>query len=437
MTTRYAFDYEGAEGAPFTLARARAVTVHDALQNVETDADEILQHALDRPHGTERLAEALRGRRRVLLLVDDNTRGTRLDLVLPHVARALADARIDDERVTVLTAQGTHRRMSDAELAQKLGAYATRWRVAQHDWLASDQHVHLGETRGGMPIVVNKLLPASDFVLGIGHVGVHAIMGYSGGAKIVHPGASGGETEAWTHWEANWHATEDLMGDPENRIRREIEEGARIAGLDAVLNVVQDSRRRIQHAAYGDHVQAHRDCARVARMLHETEVGDPADIVITDSKPADRDYWQSAKGLYTASVAVKEGGSIVLASPNPEGVADNHPSLLDLCALPLDEIRARVAAGRVPDVIAAAIAAYTARIRDRARVHLFSTGIPPADARRLGFTPHADLQDAVDAALAEQGRDASVALLRGAGNLLPLVRGRNDRLRAQARREAA
>lgn len=432
---RARFDYAGPEGAPFDVPDAHEATLHEAAATAPTDADGILEQALLHPAGVDRLVDAVAGRRRVLLLVDDNTRGTPVPLILPHVARAFEAAGLDDDRVTVLTAQGTHRRMTPPELDEKLGPFARRWRVAQHGWLDEGQLVHRGETRGGMPVVVNRLLSESDLILGIGHVGVHAIMGYSGGAKIVHPGVSGGPTEAWTHWEANWHATEELMGDPENRIRREIEEGARIAGLDAVLNVVQDARGRVQHASYGDLVKAHRACARVAAPLHETDVGDPVDVVVTDSKPADRDYWQSAKGLYTASVAIKEGGSIVLASPNPEGVADNHPSLLDLATLPLDEIRACVARQEVPDVIAAAIAAYTARIRERARIHLFSSGIAPADARRLGFTPHASLQAAIDAALAEQGRRVRVAILRGAGNLLPLVRGRNDRLRRAAPRE--
>lgn len=433
---RLHFDYEGPEGAPFELPDGIDATVHEAAETHETGPAVLLHEALDEPHGGERLGDALPREGRILLLVDDNTRATRLDLILPHVDRALRSAGIGDERVTILTAQGTHRRMTDAELDAKLGPYARRWRIAQHDWRAKDEHVHLGETRGGMPIVVHRLVQEAGFVLGIGHVGIHAIMGYSGGAKIVHPGVSGGATEAWTHWEANWWPTEALLGDAENPIRREIEEGARRAGLDAILNVVQDAKGRIQRAAYGDLVRAHRACASVARGLHETRLDRPADVVITDSKPADRDYWQSAKGLYTAAVAVKEGGSIVLASPNPEGVAENHPSLLDLAPLPLDEIRARVARQEVADVIAAAIAAYTARIRERARIHLVSTGIRAEDARRLGFTPHATLQDAVDAALAET-RAERVAVLRGAGNLLPLVPGRNDHLQTLPRAHEA
>lgn len=437
MTTmRARFDYGGPEGATFHVPEAYETSIHEASASPPEDPDVLLRAAFDHPLGADALSDAVRGKRRILLLVDDHTRGTRLDLVLPHVARAMDEARVDDDRVTVLTAQGTHRRMSEDEIDRKLGPFARRWRVRQHDWLATDEHAKLGETRGGMPIVVNRLLAKADFALGLGHVGVHAIMGYSGGAKIVHPGVSGRETEAWTHWEANWRTTEELMGDPENRIRREIEDGARVAGLGAVVNVVQDHEGRLHHAAYGDHVKAHRACAKVAAPLHETRVGEPADVVITDAKPADRDYWQSAKGLYTASVAVKEGGSIVLTSPNPEGVADNHPALFGLAGLALEEIRRRVERGEVEDVIAAAIAAYTARIRERARIHLFSTGIAPDASRRLGFTPHASLQDAVDAALAEQGPGARVAILRGAGNLLPLVRGRNDHLLPPARRSA-
>lgn len=424
---RHRFGYDGPEGRPFDVPPGHDATLHRAaLPTTIPNEDGLLREALASPIRAPPLDEAIAGARRVLLLVDDGTRGTPVHRILPHLEDALRG-----KDVTLLTAQGTHRRMSPAELDAKLGPCARRWRIAQHDWRDEEAHVRLGETRGGMPIVVNRLVAEADLVLGIGQVGVHAIMGYSGGAKIVHPGVSGAATEAWTHWEANWRPTEALMGVLENPIRLEIEEGARKAGLAAVLNVVLDARGRVHHAVHGHPVHAQRAAAHAARRLHETRVGEPVDVVVTDSRPADRDYWQSAKGLYCATLAVKEGGSIVMASPNPEGVADNHPELLDLAGLPLDEIRARVARGEVGDVIAAAVAAYTARIRERSDVHLVSSGIAPALARRLGFTPHADVQSALGIALAKAGPGARVAILDGAGSLLPRVRGRNDHLDAR------
>lgn len=431
MRLRFA-TYDGAEGEPFEVPDDAAVLKPCA--GPPQDEPALLRDAVE-----GRLAPLAEGKRRVLVLVDDNTRRTRVHEILPHVARELAQAGVRDEQVTILTAQGTHRRMSREELEQKIGpGFLRRWRVEQHQYRERDRLVRFGETSEGMPVVVNGLMAESDLRIGIGHVGVHALMGYSGGAKIVLPGVCGEETETWTHWTANWYPQEDLLGVMDGPIRKHIEEGARMARLDAVVNVAMDHDGRVQRAACGDLVEAQRACAETARDLHAARLAEPADVVVTDSYPADRDYWQSAKGLYCGTLAVKEGGVIVMASPNPEGVADNHSECKSLCGLPLEEIRRRVAAGEVEDVIGAAVAAYTARIRERSDVYLVSRGIRPEEAREMGFTPFPTIQKALDAAREKVGAHASVAVLQGAGGLLPVVGGRNERvLPPDARRRLA
>lgn len=420
---RVRFDtYDGPEGSPFDVPDGTPVLA--ARARPPRDEEALLREAVQ-----GRLVPALEGARRVLLLVDDHTRQTRVHEILPHVARELEAAGVRDDQVTLLTAQGTHRRMTREELEAKIGpVFLRRWRVEQHQYRERDKLVRLRDGAEGIPVVVNRLMTQSDARIGIGHVGVHAIMGYSGGAKIVLPGACGEETEAWTHWTASWFAQEKLLGVMDSPIRRHIEEGARIAGLDAVVNVAMDHNGQVQRAAAGHFVEAQRACAAAARDMHAARLPEPADIVVTDSFPADLDYWQSSKGLYCATLAVREGGVIVLATPSPEGVADNHPTCRDLCGVPLDEIRRRVAASEVEDVIGAAVAAYTARIRERSDVFLVSSGISAADARAMGFTPFPSVQKALDAAHAKLARPATVAILRGAGGLLPVVGGRNERV---------
>ncbi len=414
--------YPGVEGEPFDAPEGAAILAPRA--GPPNDEPALLRDAIE-----GRLAPLAEGKRRVLLLVDDATRRTRVHEILPHVERELAQAGVRDEQVTILTAQGTHRPMTREELEAKIGpAFLRRWRVEQHRHRDREALVRLGETEDGMPVVVNRLLPESDLRVGVGHVGVHAIMGFSGGAKIVLPGVCGEESETWTHWTASWFAQEDLLGVMDGPIRAHVEEGARLAGLDAVVNVAMDHAGQVQRAACGDFVEAQRACAATARDWHAARLDEPADIVISDSFPADRDYWQSVKGLCCATIAVEEGGVIVLVTPSPEGVADNHPGCRDLCGLPLEEIRRRVAAGEVEDVIGAAVAAFTARIRERSDVHLVSSGIRPEDARAMGFTPFASIQDALDAAREKMGAHASVAVLQGAGGLLPVVGGRNERV---------
>jgi nickel-dependent lactate racemase len=429
---RLRFAYDGPEGQPFEVPDAR-LAILAPREGSDRDDDALYRNAFEQPVEGPRLREAARGAGRVLVLVDDATRSTPAARILPWLARELEQAGVRDEQVTVLTAQGTHRRMSEEELHRKLGPFRARWRVAQHDCKASAELHAFGTTREGLPVVANKLLAEADLAVGVGHVVSHGIMGFSGGAKIVLPGIAGEASEAWTHWRASFLPEEELLGVPANPIRRAIEDGARLAGLDAVLNIATDARGRVQRACYGDFVAAQRACAEAAAEHERADLDGPADVVVVEAAPADRDVWQSVKGLYAGTVAVAEGGTLILAAPNPEGVADNHPTFAALAGKSLDEIRARVERGQEQDVIGAAIAAFVARIRARSRVALVSSGVRADDARRMGMEPFASVQDALDDALREAGRDASVAVLRRGGTLLPVVGGRNDHLAAGAR----
>jgi nickel-dependent lactate racemase len=427
--------YPGPEGEAFdvpdtvTRLRAASLTAPEGTGRLPPpSASTIYEEALAHPMGCPPLRDMAAGARSVLLLVDDATRGTPTREMLPFVARELAQGGVLDDRIQILTAQGTHRAMTHEELDGKIGSELLgRWPVHQQDWREPGAHREVGRTSEGMPVWVHRLVEESDLVVGIGHVGVHAIMGFSGGAKILLPGVCGAPTEEWTHWTANWIPQEDLLGVTESPIRLQIEEGAKMGGLTAVFNVVMDAEGAPRYAAFGDFVRAQRACAAVARELHRTEVASPSDIVITDSHPADRDFWQSAKGLYSATIAVKEGGTIIMASPNPEGIAANHPNLREIASLSLDDIRERVERGREKDVIGAAVAAYTARMRERSRIILVSSGVPADEAARLGFDWAGTVAEAIGKARLGAPRGATFLTMEHAGSLLPIVRGRNDR----------
>jgi len=420
---RHRFRYDGPEGEPFTVDEGRVAGVLAAEPGRRRNEAALVAHAMAEPLGTPMLRDMAHGAR-VLLLVDDATRHTRTVPLLDAVAREMSAAGVPDAHVEVLTAQGTHRDLTAAEIERKVGGHRHRWTVHAHHWQDAKALVDLGTAPGGMPILVNRRLPEADVVVGLGHVGVHALMGYSGGAKIAFPGCAGPAADHWTHWTATRYPQERLLGVLPGPVRPHIEAAARKAGLSAVLNVAMDSGGNVQEAAFGDPVAAQRACARAARDYHLAHLDGPADVVVTDSRPADRDYWQSAKGLYCGTIAVREGGIVILATPSPEGVADNHPNLLRLAALTPGEIEERVEAGE-PDVIGAAVAHYTARIRERSAVFLVSSGIPPQDARRLGFEPFPTVQAALDEATRRLGRHSTVAVLDGAGGLLPAVEGRN------------
>jgi lactate racemase len=390
-------------------------------RSFDTDESDVLRLGFERPIGAPPLRDAVQRGDRVLILIDDGTRLTPVARILPHILDELHAAGVADRRIEFLQTPGTHRAMAPDEIKEKLGPFYGRYPVHEHHYLDETSLHDFGHTRDGTRVTANRRLIRADFVLGIGSIVPHRVKGLSGGAKIAFPGVAGREMMERNQWEASMHISETVMGVPENPMRLRMEEAARMVGLHYIVNVVYDINRRIVGCFVGDMVKAHREGSKCSRQVYAVHLPTRADVVLTDSHFADRDFWQSAKGAYAGTMAVKDGGSLALVSPNPEGVAKNHQNLLEIGYKPHAEIVAMVQAGKVDDLIGAAILADISQIVDKTDCIMASPGIRRHEAQRLGFR-HADsAHEALSLALERQGATASVAVLRYGGHILPIV----------------
>jgi nickel-dependent lactate racemase len=438
-TVKIDFPYPGYENiAPVEVPDAQLMGVFGPRAWHETDEAAVLREGFRHPIGAPPLREAVGARDRVLILIDDATRATPTARILPLVLDELHAAGVPDDRIELLQAPGTHRPMSDAELRGKLGGCYGRYRVHEHHYEDRSALDDFGRTRDGTPVTANRRLRDADFVIGVGAILPHRVKGFSGGAKIAFPGVSGPEMMDRNQWEASMHMSVTVMGVAENPMRLRMEEAAALAGLRYIVNVVYDIQRRAVGCVTGDVVAAHRAGCGRAREVYGAHLPTRADIVLIDSHSADRDFWQSAKGAYAGDVAVKTGGSLILVAPNPEGVASNHKNVLEIGYRPHAELVSLVQAGGVEDLVGIAILADVAQIVDRADCIMVSPGVKPEEARRLGFRYAASATEALRLARERQGPNASIAVLRYGGHVLPLVDDEAAELNASAgAREAA
>jgi nickel-dependent lactate racemase len=311
--------------------------------------------------------------------------------------------------------------MNNDELSQKLGEFHGRFAVFQHDWRDQSTLHDYGRTSDGTRVTANRLLAESDFVIGLGSIVPHRIMGFSGGAKIAFPGVSGRDVQERCQWEAAQYRSESIMGVAENPMRLPIEEAARLVGLRYIVNVVSARDKKIAGCFVGDPVAAHRAGCEFSRKINSVTLPRRADIVLIDSHPADRDFWQSAKGVYAGTMAVRDGGTLIIVTPNPEGVADNHSNMLEIGYRSYTEIVRMVDAGEVDDVVGAAVLADVAQVMDRTHCILVSPGVSRKETERLGFRYAATPKEALQMAFARQGNPAKVAVLRHGGRILPII----------------
>jgi lactate racemase len=407
--------------SPAIVPDANLMGVYSPRSVGQTDEEKILSRAISQPIGCEPLSAMVKKNDRVLILIDDYTRGTPVKKVLPHVLSELEKAGVSDKSIKLLTAQGTHRRMTEVEVAEKLGSYVGRFEVHQHHWTDESKLHRFGSLKDGTPVRANRLLAESDFVLGMVSIVPHRVKGFSGGAKIAFPGVAGPEIQSKLQWEGANRMSETIMGEPENPMRQAMEDAAKLAGLRFVVNIVSDAQKHLAGCFAGEPVASHREGSRLSREIFAAPLPGRADIVLADSHPADYDFWQSAKGYYSGTLAVKDGGSLIVVAPNPEGVAKNHPMMLEVGYRPFKELKAMVDSGQIKDVVGASILGDVCQIIDKTDCILVSPGVTPEETKRLGLRYAQTVQDALQMAFEKQGKNATVAVLRQGGHILPVV----------------
>ncbi len=379
-----------------------------------------VRRALEHPIGSSPLRELAQRAQRVALVVDDMTRLTPTDQILPLLLEELSAAGVPDERMVLVIALGTHRPMNEEECKAKYGAETVqRIAIENHDCHDLERLVDLGVTAQGTPVLINRTEYEADCVIGVGSILPHHICGFAGGAKIIQPGVSGTETTAATHL-LSVRQRPNFLGEVENAVRTEMEAVAEQAGLAAILNVVLNGEGEVVRAVFGDQRQAYRAGAEICREIYACSFDRPADIVIAGAFPAEIEFWQSQKALYPADITVQQNGTVILVSPCPEGVAVMHSGMLDFTAWSADEIDAAVRGGQIKDGVAAALAMAWAKVREGRQISLVCDGISAEETAALGYVSCDNVQEALAEALSRHGSEATVHVLPRAAETLPV-----------------
>ena len=375
------------------------------------DVKETVLAALRAPAGSPGLAELVRRHgRKTVILVDDGTRSTPQKVVLPVLLDELNRSGVPDEQITIIVGLGTHRPMSHEERLERFGEEVLRRVKVENLAQGPDDFVDLGVTGLGVPVQVSRKLLESEMSIAVGTIIPHMYAGWSGGAKMVQPGASSPLTTARTHLMAGPQVYQ-ILGQAENPVRREMEAVASLAGLKFILNFILNPAGEVAAAVAGDVVLAHRAGVKLAAPIYSVEVPHRADIVVASAHPADRDLWQGYKPVNNCGMLVRDGGTLILFIAAPEGISPDHPQMLDLGPLTGEEVMQMVQDGRVRDEVAAATHIAYDQTRRRIRIVLVTDGISPQDGARIGLTAVPDYRPALAEALRHYGPQAQIGVV--------------------------
>jgi len=275
--------------------------------------------SLDAPLGVGKIEEIARPWMRVCVLFDDFERQTPVGLVLPELLNRLNRAGIPDGRVIGVCAVGTHRRPSVEALERKIGAEAferLRGRLFVHDPF-SKGNVLVGKTTWGTPVEVSPYVAFSDLVIGIGTCLPHPCAGYSGGHKILMPGACSYRTVFEHHftWMRNRRARLDLIeGNP---FYEEIVEIGKLCGLIFKVDFVLNEKGKVLNIFCGDPLFEQKEAIRYLRSNFSVRVSELADVTIISSYPLEEGV-QATKALLVARLCTRPKGHIIWVCPQTD-----------------------------------------------------------------------------------------------------------------------
>ncbi len=382
-----------------------------------SDPEKEIRAALANPIGTAPLAEIIQPHNTVNIICDDISRPTPIALILPVVIEQLSQIGVRDENIKIVMALGSHRYMTEAEKKQRVGlAMYERFRVVNSEFRRAEDLVHLGAAPDGVEIYASKTAMDSDIRIGIGNIVPHPVAGWSGGGKILFPGVTGEQTVAQFHMQGGL-ADENLFGRAECKIRLGMEQWVDTIGLHFIINTVLTPDAQIYKVLAGHYVKAQRAGVKFAQKALGYQIEKRADICVVSSFPADADFWQSGKGMCSAEHAVKPGGTIILVSPNYEGMGPHaeYPKFFGMDEAP--EILLRLYRGEPfsGDPVALSVGTAMAKMRTRVKLVMVTDGLTKEETEscQVKYYPRSGLQQAVDDALAEHDKPTVYAIPHG------------------------
>jgi len=377
-----------------------------------------IKDSLKNPLGSQTISQISQDKNSAVVICTDISRPTPDNLLIPPVLDELNMGGISDKNIKVIIARGQHRKMTEEEVKEKVGEEVfKRVKISQHD--PDNNLFYLGKSKRGNELWMNKDVAQADIKISTGNIVPHRYAGYGGGAKSILPGISSRETIGHNHLyvETGEAALGKTKGNP---VREEMEEAAKMIGLDFIVNTVMNDKNEIVKVVAGDPAIAHQAGVKACNDIYGVKIPEKADIVIASSHPMDISFYQASKTLEAVGHIIKENSTIIMISPCYEGIGSKD--FLDFLGekTPEDIIK-NIKAHKEKNVVAGVISYLIAKCKEKAKIYLISEGIQDKDILEMGMLTAKSAQSVLNDVLKNYGGEAKILVLPTASITLPLL----------------
>jgi len=289
--------------------------------NYFTPQEKDVLYALKNLIGIPNFETLVHKKKNAVIISDDKSRPTPANLLIPPLLDLLNINGIPDENIKIIVGRGLHPSLTKSELQEKFGLEVlNRIKIYDHNPLKSLKFI--GKTTYGTSILVNSQVAKADLKIGVGCIMPHELAGYTGGSSIIIPGVAGQETINQNHcligtFDAEFGKIEG------NTIREDMEEAARLLGLDLIINVILNTKNQIVKVIAGDPIKAHHFGISLFKQFYSVKIPKKADIVITQSYSRNGTFGKAMKALFAADLALKKEGAIIFLVSCRDGISSS------------------------------------------------------------------------------------------------------------------
>ena len=399
----------------------------DILEPAETpaaiDPEEIVNSALNSPFGGIDVS-SFGNAKSVAIAINDKTRPVPHQYLLPPFLKRLEDAGVSPEAIQLIIAVGLHDPMRDNEFPSILPeAILKRYRVISHNAKDSENLVYLGETSRRTPIWVNKQFISAETRIVIGNIEPHQFVGFSGGVKSAAIGLGGAETIQKNH---------SMLTEPGSKLgeydtnpaRQDVEEIGKKIGVHFAVNAILNQDKQIVYVLAGDALEVMKAGIPLSRQICQLRIPEQYDLLIVSpgGHPKDINLYQAQKGLAHAALAIRPGGTIILAAACPEGIGSKSYEDWMKGMTSFEQVLSRFKQENFQ------IGPHKAFLiaRDAVKNHLvFISEMNPDLAHLLLLPTSENLQQAIDHALAGLNKESRIGVMPHASSTIPYIESRH------------
>ncbi|MEM6886462.1 MAG: lactate racemase domain-containing protein [Verrucomicrobiota bacterium] len=283
--------------------------------------------------------------KKVLCIVPDSTRTAPLGQLFKTFHEQVAGKA---GQIDVMIALGTHPPMSEEAILKRMewtpeerqGKYG-QVSVFNHSWddpasletLGTIPASEIEELSGGLfamdvPVQLNCKALEYDWLIVMGPVFPHEVVGFSGGNKYFFPGIGGPEILNFFHWLGAVVTNPMIIGNKWTPVRKVVDRAAALIPCErAAFCMVADSNRYAGLFA-GTPEGAWDEASDLSAQLHIEYKDRAYSQILSAAPPMYDELWVAGKCMYKLEPIVADGGELIIYAPHLSEVSEVHGKLI-------------------------------------------------------------------------------------------------------------